>query len=195
MENLKAKLEMLKKNETQVSKELLETKYAKAYNKLKQEIKDLCIDWLIAICESSLIFDDEEMAKNDELYVKYQEKRSEVFSMFIQDGTISKCIDRIMNSYNIWDDSMLIEFEPVIYMNEITAYAPYWVSHCHLAKDGYYYNTITGLRYEPKKNMWTDVNGREKGDLPPTLALILKKEYKLIPERNDIYLSGNNKVA
>ena len=88
MENLKAKLEMLKKNETQVSKELLETKYAKAYNKLKQEIKDLCIDWLIAICESSLIFDDEEMAKNDELYVKYQEKRSEVFSMFIQDGTI-----------------------------------------------------------------------------------------------------------
>lgn len=152
--NVVAELEELldrkKKNDTGVAKELLETKYKKHYDSLKNNISEN----LIKVINSFVLMGFEFIKGDDEDEHLFVEKAKKVIDEESKKGTFKKAQEVAFTTYSL--DKALEVVIPVHERISTEAYMEYWLSKCiPCTAPGYsYYNSIIEMYYNAEHQQW-----------------------------------------
>lgn len=160
------KLDTLKKNDENLSQELIQTKYAKAYKKLQDEIKSLMKEAVFAAFVMTWDFlKKDEQEAIEILRAAYKVIEQKCFSKEHEEALTKMAFasydaNIVFNQAELYIDTM-----------ELDLYFPYWEKQC-IKKDAYtwgydkntvctIYNNINRAYWNPTKQLW--VNHYEDG--------------------------------
>lgn len=168
IEILDEKLEILKKNDENVSAEDLRTKYAKAYNRLKNEISEAIYNAVHVLNVMSWdFFEKDEKEAVDILREAYKTINERCFNPENKE----KLEKLAFCSYS--SDLIYRQAELMIGNLEVDVYFPYWEKYCVHAEPGFHwnldkedtqydiYNPLCDAYWKESYHLW--VNNNEDG--------------------------------
>lgn len=179
LEALEEALARLKKNREQINPRLLETKYAKGYNRLKNQIVDLTNGFL-----RQFILEDHPIAPKDALVLKRLETGWMEMLTEIRERHLDKVLlDAVFNRY---DTDFLCDTAVVLRQKfDQRYYLDYWFGTVRQSKEGGYCSLLVNRKFAVARQgphdyvgFWTLMNPKteaEESDIafywPPTREL------------------------
>lgn len=158
-------IQKLRKNRENIPLEILKTRYAVAYQKLLEDIRDMVTELVKRTLAQGLPFRAEDLDAKEEFLNGFQR----ILEEEARKGVFREIGHAVFQEYDLCEALEIAEQVWVRIRRE--AYGPYWVSHCHEDK-GRIYNDIIDMVWDRENKIWVDTgDGRVTLMLPPSMEL------------------------
>lgn len=155
LKELAREIEILEKNETKVDRRTLETKYAKPYKALRDQIIQ-GTSWLISEMMKSGIGPIKGITKEQQK--RMSDKIVEIRLQEIGAGHVKEISNAIMIRYDL-DDAYRLAYGYFTMRIQYEAYAPFWIQHCQKGADGRIRNDLIGMAWHDDASVWIADDG------------------------------------